>query len=116
MATRATPTICSAGDVRVCRALACGGGQNAAALKGITGITNLGVERAYGVDPDWLFIGRDTTTSKEIRSHPLLSIMRSVRAGHVVEMPGELLVALNHHAIKSCEFMARALHKERFLP
>ncbi len=96
--------------------IACGGGQNAAALKGITGITNLGVERAYGVDPDWLFIGRDTTTSKEIRSHPLLSIMRSVKAGHVVEMPGELLVALNHHAVKSCEFMARALHKERFLP
>jgi len=95
--------------------ISCGGGHNAAALGGITGITNLGVERAYGVDPDWLFVSRDSTTSKEIRSHPLLSIMRSVKAGQVVEMPGELLVALNHHAVKSCEFMARALHKERFL-
>jgi len=94
--------------------ISCGGGQNTAALGGITGITNLGVERAYGLDPDWLFIGQNSTTSKEIRSHPLLSIMRSVKAGHVVEMPGALLVALNHHAAKSCEFMARALHKERF--
>lgn len=28
----------------------------------------------------------------------------------MVEMPTELLVALNHHAVKSCEFMARSLH------
>ena len=94
--------------------IACGGGSNAAAESGITGITNLGVERAYGFDPDWLFVSRDSTTAKDIRSHPLLKVMRSVKAGQVVEMPGALLVALNHHAIKACEFMARALHKERF--
>jgi iron complex transport system substrate-binding protein len=94
--------------------IACGGGENAAALKGISGITPLGAERAYGVDPDWLFIGSGTTTSREIREHPLLSRMRAVKAGHVVEMPTELLVALNHHAVKSCEFMARSLHRERF--
>jgi len=92
----------------------CGGGENAAALKGITGITPLGAERAYGIDPDWLFIGAHTTTSKEIHEHPLLSKMRAVKAGHVVEMPTELLVALNHHAAKSCEFMAKALHPEKF--
>lgn len=94
--------------------IACGGGENAAALKGISGITPLGAERAYGVDPDWLFIGRETTTSREIREHPLLSRMRAVKAEHVVEMPTELLVALNHHAVKSCEFMARSLHRELF--
>ena len=88
----------------------CGGGENAAALAGITGITPLGAERAFGLDPDWLFIGARTTTSKEIHDHPLLSRMRAVKSGHVVEMPGELLVALNHHAVTSCEFMARALH------
>ena len=92
----------------------CGGGTNAAALAGISGITPLGAERAYGLDPDWLFIGSHTTTSKEIHEHPLLSRMRAVRAGQVVEMPTELLVALNHHAVKSCEFMARALHGEQF--
>lgn len=92
----------------------CGGGENAAALAGISGITPLGAERAYGLDPDWLFIGSHTTTSKEIREHPLLSRMRAVKAGHVVEMPTELLVALNHHAAASCEFMAKALHPERF--
>jgi iron complex transport system substrate-binding protein len=93
----------------------CGGGENAAALAGITGITPLGAERAYGLDPDWLFIGSHTTTSKEIHEHPLLSRLRAVKAGHVVEMPTELLVALNHHAAASCEFMARALHPERFV-
>ena len=92
----------------------CGGGENAAALAGISGITPLGAERAYGLDPDWLFIGSHTTTSKEIHEHPLLSRMRAVKAGHVVEMPTELLVALNHHAAASCEFMAKALHPETF--
>jgi len=92
----------------------CGGGENAAGLAGIIGITPLGAERAYGLDPDWLFIGAHSTTSKEIHEHPLLSRMRAVKAGHVVEMPGELLVALNHHAAKACEFMAMALHGERF--
>lgn len=92
----------------------CGGGENAAAIAGITGITPLGAERAYGLDPDWLFIGSHTTTSKEIHEHPLLSRMRAVKAGHVVEMPTELLVALNHHAAASCEFLAKALHPERF--
>jgi len=92
----------------------CGGGENAAARAGITGITPLGAERAYGLDPDWLFIGAHTTTAKEIREHPLLSRMRAVKAGRVVEMPTELLVALNHHAAKSCEFMARSLHAEAF--
>ena len=92
----------------------CGGGENAAALAGISGITPLGAERAYGLDPDWLFIGKETTTSREIHEHPLFSKMRAVKAGHVVEMPTELLVALNHHAVKACEFMARALHGDRF--
>ena len=41
--------------------------------------------------------------------------MRAVEAGQVVEMPTELLVALNHHAVKACEFMAESLHKESFL-
>lgn len=92
----------------------CGGGENAAAQAGIKGISPLGAEKAYGLDPDWLFIGQNSTTAREIREHPLLSLMRSVKAEHVVEMPGELLVALNHHAARSCEFMARALHPDRF--
>lgn len=92
----------------------CGGGENSASLAGISGITPLGAERAYGLDPDWLFIGSHTTTSREIHEHPLLSRMRAVKAGHIVEMPTELLVALNHHAAASCEFMAKALHPEKF--
>lgn len=94
--------------------IACGGGANAAAAAGISGIAPMGAERAYRVDPDWLFIGGQTTTAREIREHPLLSRMRAVKAGHIVAMPTELLVALNHHAVKACDFMARSLHKDRF--
>mgnify|MGYP000892050118 CR=1 FL=1 len=94
--------------------IACGGGQNAAALAGLSGIAPFGAERAYRLDPDWLLIGGHTTTAKEIHEHPLLSRMRAVRENHVVEMPTELLVALNHHALKACDFMARSLHKDRF--
>jgi iron complex transport system substrate-binding protein len=92
----------------------CGGGENTAALAGMTGITTIGAERAFGLDPDWLLIGQRTATATEIRSHPLLSKMRAVKAGHVVEMPTDILVALNHHAAKACEFMARTIHKDRF--
>lgn len=92
----------------------CGGGENAAASSGISGIAPLGAERAYGLDPDWLFIGRYGTTAAEIRAHPLLSRMRAVQLGQVVAMPPELLVALNHHAVKACEFLARALHPKKF--
>jgi iron complex transport system substrate-binding protein len=91
----------------------CGGGENAAALAGMTGITTIGAERAFGLDPDWLLIGQRTTTASEIRTHPLLSKMRAVKANQVVEMPTDILVALNHHAASACEFMARSLHKER---
>ena len=92
----------------------CGGGENAAALAGMTGITTIGAERAFGLDPDWLLIGQRTTTASEIRTHPLLSKMRAVKSNQVVEMPTDILVALNHHAASACEFMARALHKDRF--
>jgi len=94
--------------------ITCGGGRNAAALAGINGVVSLGAERAYTLDPDWLLIGSHTTTSKEIREHPLLSRMRAVKENRVVEMPTDLLVALDHHAARACEFMAKALHKERF--
>jgi hypothetical protein len=32
----------------------------------------------------------------------------------VIEMPTRLLVALSHHAATSCEFLAAALHPDRF--
>ena len=92
----------------------CGGGENAAALAGMTGITTIGAERVHALDPDWFLIGQRTTTATEIRTHPLLSQMRAVKAGHIVEMPTDILVALNHHAGAACDFMARTLHKDRF--
>lgn len=94
----------------------CGGGRNAAAESGLAGIAPVGAERAFSIRPEWLLIGRDSSTAREIRRDPLLSRLDAVREGRVIEIPTELLVALNHHAAGACEFIARALHPGRFAP
>lgn len=92
----------------------CGGGRNAAALAGISGVVPIGSERAFRVRPDWLLIGEGTTTSREIRSDPLLGRLDAVTRDRIVEMPTDILVALNHHAATACEFIARRIHPDRF--
>ena len=45
--------------------------------------------------------------------HPLLSKLRAVREGRIVEMPTELLVTLSHHAADASWYLAWALHPDR---
>lgn len=92
----------------------CGGGRNAAALAGIAGVVPIGSERAFAMRPDWLLVGEGTTTARELRSDPLLGRLDAVARNRIVEMPTDILVALNHHAATACEFLARRLHPGRF--
>jgi hypothetical protein len=46
-------------------------------------------------------------------AHPLLSRLRAVREHKIVELPTELLVALNHHAANACWTLAHELHPDR---
>jgi iron complex transport system substrate-binding protein len=91
----------------------CAGGTNAAAQLGLRGIVPLDAERAFVADPDWLLVGTGWGTAQALRDHPLLSRLRAVQEGRVVELPTELLVTLSHHAARGCWALAHALHSDR---
>jgi iron complex transport system substrate-binding protein len=89
------------------------GAENVGRTLGIEGIAPLGAERAFVADPDVVLIGASFDTVDALRQHPLLGKLRAVREGHVVSMPGELLVTLSHHAAESCWYLASKLHPGR---
>ena len=91
----------------------CAGATNVGAELGLQGIVPLGVERAYVADPDALLVGTGWGTAQALREQPLLSKMRAVRSGRIVELPTELLVTLSHHAARGCWALAHALHPDR---
>lgn len=91
----------------------CAGGVNAAGQLGLRGIVPLAAERAFVADPDWVLVGTGWGTAQALRDHPLLSKLRAVQSGHVVELPTELLVTLSHHAARGCWTLAHALHPDR---
>jgi iron complex transport system substrate-binding protein len=90
----------------------CAGATNAGAQMGLRGIVPLGAERAFVADPDALLVGTGWGTLQALRDHPLLSKMRAVKEGRVVELPTELLVTLSHHAARACWALAHALHPD----
>jgi iron complex transport system substrate-binding protein len=89
------------------------GGLNLARTLGVEGIEPLGAERAFVADPDVVLVGASFESNDTLRQHPLLGKLRAVREGHVVTMPGELLVTLSHHAAESCWYLASKLHPDR---
>jgi iron complex transport system substrate-binding protein len=91
----------------------CAGATNVGRQLGITGIVPVGAERAFLADPDVVLIGRWPGARASLSGHPLLSRTRAVRESRIVELPTELLVALNHHAAESCWALAHALHPGR---
>ena len=94
----------------------CGGGHNVASDLGLRGITPIGAERAFAADPDVVLVGVWPGVVEALRSDPLLSRMRAVREGRVVEMPTELLVTVSHHAAEACRRLASRLHPSRVAP
>jgi iron complex transport system substrate-binding protein len=89
------------------------GAVNVGRELGIRGIQPVGAERAFGADPDVVLVGTWDGSVAALTAHPLLSRLRAVREGHVVEMPTRLLVSLSHHAAEACWWLAHALHRER---
>jgi iron complex transport system substrate-binding protein len=92
----------------------CAGGRNAARELEATGLIPIGSERAFVLDPDVVLAARDAEGARGLSQHPLLSRMRAVREGRVVELPMRWLVTVSHHAAESCWQLARRLHPERF--
>jgi len=92
------------------------GGENVGRSLGIEGILPLGSERAFVADPDVVLLGRWPGARAALEGEPLLSKLRAVREGRVVEMPTGLLVALSHHAARGCWYLAARLHPDRVPP
>jgi iron complex transport system substrate-binding protein len=89
------------------------GGRNVGRELGLKGIMPVGAERAFLADPDVILVGTWEGAAASLKEHPLLSRMRAVREGRVVEMPTELLVTLSHHAAEACWYLGHALHPDR---
>lgn len=89
------------------------GAENVGRTLGVQGIAPLGGERAFLADPDVVLVGESFESVDSLRQHPLLGKLRAVREGHVVSMPGELLVTLSQHAAESCWYLASRLHPGR---
>ena len=72
------------------------GAENVGRTLGLTGIVPLGSERAFVADPDVVLLGAGPARSRPCKADPLLSQLRAVREGRIVEMPNQLLVTLSH--------------------
>ncbi|HUG55232.1 MAG TPA: ABC transporter substrate-binding protein [Vicinamibacteria bacterium] len=89
------------------------GGVNVGREVGLAGIAPIGDERAFVADPDVVMVGVWPGVREALQHHPLLSRLRAVREGRVLEMPTELLVALSHHAVEASWRLASLLHPDR---
>jgi iron complex transport system substrate-binding protein len=89
------------------------GARNVGAEIGVAGIGAVGAERAFVADPDVVLIGVWPGARASLVQHPLLSRLRAVREGHIVEMPTELLVTLSQHSVDASWYLAWALHPDR---
>jgi iron complex transport system substrate-binding protein len=89
------------------------GARNVGAEIGVAGIAPVGGERAFLADPDVVLLGVWPGARAALVQHPLLSRLRAVREGRIVEMPTELLVTLSHHAAEASWYLAWTLHPDR---
>jgi iron complex transport system substrate-binding protein len=97
-------------DTAIGTLIECAGGRNVGREMGVQGIAPAGAERAFVADPDLVLLGRWPGVKDALLGHPLLSKLRAVREGRIVELPTELLVALNHYAADACWALAHDLH------
>jgi iron complex transport system substrate-binding protein len=101
------------GDTAIGALVESAGARNVGAEIGVAGIGAVGAERAFVADPDVVLIGVWPGARKSLVEHPLLSRLRAVREGHIVEMPTELLVTLSQHAADASWYLASVLHPDR---
>jgi iron complex transport system substrate-binding protein len=101
------------GDTAIGALIDSAGARNVGAEIGVVGIGPVGAERAFTADPDVVLIGVWPGARESLVQHPLLSRLRAVREGRIMEMPTELLVTLSQHGADACWYLAWALHPDR---
>jgi iron complex transport system substrate-binding protein len=100
------------GDTAIGSLIESAGARNVGAEIGVVGIGPVGAERAFVADPDVVLIGVWPGARASLVEHPLLSRLRAVREGRIVEMPTELLVTLSQHGADASWYLAWALHPD----
>jgi iron complex transport system substrate-binding protein len=100
------------GDTAIGSLIESAGARNVGAEIGVAGIGPVGAERAFVADPDVVLIGVWPGARASLVQHPLLSRLRAVREGRIVEMPTELLVTLSQHGADASWYLAWALHPD----
>jgi iron complex transport system substrate-binding protein len=83
---------------------------------GIAGIAPPGAERVFVADPDAVLVGTWPGSREALTGHPLLSRLRAVREGRIVELPTELLVALSQYTADAAWELGHLLHPDRVPP
>ncbi len=88
------------------------GAINVAAEAGISGHTQISLERLLALDPEWLLLGLDETPSQEalLAAYPQLSALRAVRDGHVVLMQPKWLTTVTPYLIEGVKDLFHRLH------
>jgi len=89
------------------------GATNVGREMGIAGIAPPGAERAFVTNPDLLLVGTWPGSQEALTSHPLFSQWAAVRAGRILEMRTELLVALSQYTADAAWELGHLVHPER---
>jgi ABC-type Fe3+-hydroxamate transport system substrate-binding protein len=89
------------------------GAVNLGREMGIAGIAPPGAERAFVANPDVLLVGTWPGSKEALTDHPLLSQLAAVRAGRIVALHTELLVALSQYTADAAWELAHLLHPDR---
>ncbi len=92
------------------------GALNVAAEAGLKGIVPMPTEKALTWKTDVLIAPqeRGENLTEQLRGIPPYKFMPALRQGRVVPIPGALFSATSHRRIEAYEWIARALHPERF--
>ena len=92
------------------------GALNVAAEAGLKGHVPMPAEKALTWKPEVLIGPQDKGEDlmAQLRDLPPYKFMPALRQGRVVPIPGALLATTSHRRIETYEWVARALHPERF--
>jgi iron complex transport system substrate-binding protein len=100
-------------DTAIGALIECAGARNVGREIGVQGVTPPGAERAFLADPDVILVSSWPGMLEAVKAHPLLSQLRAVRAGGLVVLPNQRLVALSQFTADACWDLASLLHPDR---
>lgn len=88
------------------------GAINVAAAAGLSGHTQVSLERLLSLDPEWLLLGLDETPSRErlLESYPQLIALRAVREGHVILMQPRWLTTVTPFLVEGVKDLVQRLY------